>query len=166
MLIYHPAYDAYHCAFRTLLLLESCKVVEVDKLRILDFYLCFPSEVSGIRLARGGGEARRIARSLANPYHGPVNKRLVFRDMEHIQLASFRTIASSRLTDPGEYETGLMRRTDVELPDQLKAALQSAASEHSAVLNFIVETLADIPLYGNNGLKHRTELMEYRYDVA
>lgn len=166
MLIYHPAYDAFHCVFRTLMIMTLCKVIETDKLRILDFYLCFPSEVKDIRLPRGCGEARRLARSVANDYHGPVNKKLVFRDMEHIQLASFRTIAASRLVDATEYETGLMRRTEIDVPSELNIALQKATMEQKAALDFIIGTLAEIPLLGNNGLKHRTGLMEYRYDVA
>jgi hypothetical protein len=166
MLIYHPAYDAHHCIFRSLLIMTRCKVIEAEKLRILDFYLCFPSELKDIRLAKGYGDARKISQNMKNEYHGPVNKKLVFRDLEHIQLAAFRTIAASRLVDAAEYESGLMRRTDIHVPTELGEALNTAAEEQKTVLNFVIETLADIPLRGDNGLKHRTGLMEYRYDVV
>ena len=146
--------------------MTSCKVIEADKLRILDFYLCFPSEIKEIRLTRGYGDARKLARTLTNKYHGPVNRKLVFRDMKHIQLAAFRTIAASRLANAEEYEAGLIHRTEINFPDELEAALQMAAKNQESILNFITGTLAEIPLHGNNGLKHRTGLMEYRYDVA
>ncbi|HGA8765958.1 TPA: ABC-three component system middle component 5, partial [Salmonella enterica subsp. enterica serovar Virchow] len=46
MLIYHPAYDAYHCLFRMIALIDHVNEIEVDKARILDFYLIFPALVS------------------------------------------------------------------------------------------------------------------------
>lgn len=48
MLIYHPAYDAYHCVFRMLLIAERVSGIEVEKARILDFYLVFPGMVKKI----------------------------------------------------------------------------------------------------------------------
>ena len=34
------------------------------------------------------------------------------------------------------------------------------------IADIILQGLAEIPLRGDGGLKHRTELMEYKYDVA
>jgi len=45
MLIYHPAFDAYHCVYRMTMLTQKVKELEYSKLRILDFYLCFPAEI-------------------------------------------------------------------------------------------------------------------------
>lgn len=166
MLIYHPAYDAYHCVFRSILVTEYVKVVEVAKLRILDFFLCFPAEIQRVTLPREHKEAKKIAQGASNQYHGPVSMHQAFRDMEHIQLAAFRTLAASRLVAADEYETGLLRRTDVVVPEELRASLMKASDENRIVVEYIVKKLASIPLLGNNGLKHRTGLMEHRYDVA
>ncbi|KIP15259.1 hypothetical protein KY49_4595 [Burkholderia sp. MSHR3999] len=41
-----------------------------------------------------------------------------------------------------------------------------ASDTDRIVVEYIVKKLASIPLLGNDGLKHRTGLMEHRYDVA
>lgn len=166
MLIYHPAYDAYHCVFRSILITNRIKIIEVAKLRILDFFLCFPSEIKRIRLPRTHGEARRISQSAENPYHGPVSMHQVFQNMEHIQLAAYRTLAASRLIMPDEFETGLVRRTDIEVPEELRTTLSNAFTDNQPLVDYLVDKLGQIELLGIDGLKHRTNLMEHRYDVA
>ena len=50
MLIYNPAYDIYHTMYRILLL--SSRIVnsiEIDKLKILDFYYVYPTELLDIK---------------------------------------------------------------------------------------------------------------------
>lgn len=166
MLVYHPAYDAYHCVFRSLLITSRVKVIETAKLRILDFFLCFPAEIQKVRLPREHSEARRLAQRMANQYHGPVSMHQAFRDMEHIQLAAFRTLAASRLIVPNELETGLVRRTEIEVPEELHAILAQASTANRTLVDYLVNNLGQIQLLGVDGLKHRTGLMEHRYDVA
>jgi len=62
MLIYHPAFDLYNCAFRMLQLMISIKQneVELDKLRIWDFYLTFPNEARKISYPRDLSELKNI----------------------------------------------------------------------------------------------------------
>ena len=45
MLVYHPAFDMHHCVFRMVRLLNRLPVgsCQVERMRILDFYLLFPS---------------------------------------------------------------------------------------------------------------------------
>jgi hypothetical protein len=166
MLIYHPAYDAYHCVFRTLLITSTIRIIEVPKLRILDFYFCFPAELNKVRLPKGHGEGKRIARLAQNIYHGPISTHHVFRDMEHIQNSAFRTLAASSLIDTGEFESGLVRRRDLPIPQELDDRIKREMEENLGLINYITEKLNELPLLGENGLKHRTGLMEHRYDVA
>lgn len=51
-LSYHPAFDAFNNIFRFLriILNENVSSIEVDKLRILDYYLLFPWRAATIRL--------------------------------------------------------------------------------------------------------------------
>lgn len=43
-MIYHPRNDIYHCCFRivSILSLSNLSSIELDKLKIIDFYLVFP----------------------------------------------------------------------------------------------------------------------------
>lgn len=166
MLVYHPAYDAYHCIFRSLLITNRIQIIEVAKLRILDFFFCFPAEIQRIRLPRGHSEARQLAQASANQYHGPVSLHQAFCDMEHIQLAAFRTLAASQFIKSDEFESGLVRRTSTEIPEELSIKLAGASEENKTIVDFLVNKLGKLDLLGTNGLKHRTGLMEHRYDVT
>ncbi|WP_420898640.1 ABC-three component system middle component 5 [Bradyrhizobium yuanmingense] len=66
-LSYHPAFDAFHAIFRFLRVAfrTGTSETEVDKLRILDYYLLFPWRASAIRLSQKDLEVRRIAKRLA-----------------------------------------------------------------------------------------------------
>lgn len=166
MLIYHPAYDAYHCIFRILAIAESIPQVEIDKARLLDFYLLFPSAVASIRLPASLKDARKLAKSVANVYHDPVNPATTFREMRYIQEASLKCIAASGLIDRELFEAGFISRTNVKMPMKLHYKVGEFLASRQPVADIVLQGLAEIPLRGYDGLKHRTELMEYKYDVA
>lgn len=120
MLIYHPAFDAYHCVFRMLAVTECVTKLEIDKARLLDFYLLFPASIASIRLPSALTEARRVAKSVANIYHDPLNPTTTFKEMRHIQEAALKCIAASGLIDLKNFEAGLISRTEVKIPSELK----------------------------------------------
>jgi hypothetical protein len=164
MLIYHPAFDAYHCVFRLLYATNILNELEVAKLRILDFYLAFPSEVMSIKLPRDQVYIRKSAQLLQNVYHGPVNAKQAFRDMEHIQNAVIRSLGASNLLDQSALNEGMVLRTNKGLPTEFISAFESFSIKENLVVKFILEKLVNLPLNGMDGLKDRTGLMEYRYD--
>lgn len=166
MLIYHPAYDAYHCVFRALLITNAIPALEIQKLRLLDFFLSFPSELSNIRLTRELSELRKLGAKRENEYHGPVSKTQAFRDLEHIQHAAYSTLAASQIFAPGEFSQGLAIRTGVEVQPELAKMLALAEERDKHLLDCVLRQLGALPLQGTNGLKARTGLMESRYDVA
>ncbi|WP_080756058.1 ABC-three component system middle component 5 [Pseudomonas brassicacearum] len=166
MLIYHPAFDAYHCVFRMLALIGVLPELEVEKARLLDFYLAFPSAISDIRLPSTLGHGRRLAKTYTNVYRDPLNPKAVFRDMTQIQNSALRSIAALGLIDLKQYERGVIRRVlSIGLPKSLSESLSNYVEGNGEVMDFLSKDLAHIPLRGLNGLKHRTELLEYRYDL-
>lgn len=166
MLIYHPAYDAYHCVFRMLAVAECIKNTEVDKARLLDFYLVFPAALEKIRLPSDMRSLRRIAKEVANVYRDPVSTTSMFLEMRHIQEAALKAIAASGLIAIDSYSAGYVERTSMALPDALEEKLRDFINQNSVVTDAVLNELAKIPLLGKDGLKHRSQLMEYRYDVA
>lgn len=169
MLIYHPAFDAYHCVFRMLVLTGVVPRLELAKLRILDYYMCFPAEVALIQLPQEHREVRKVAKTIKNEYRGPVSAHRTFRDMEPIQHASARMLAASGLFDSRELELGAVLRTEKALPDGLLTAQASEPADSgpaAAVSSYVLNQLSTLPLSGPSGLKQRTGLMEHRYDVA
>lgn len=164
MLIYHPAYDAYHCIFRLLTLMEVVKNLEIAKARILDFFLIFPAEVRTIRLAPALAGKKKQAKKLVNIYHGPISVNQVFRDMEHIQMAAIQALAASNIINPDRLALGFIERTTTTLPQDILSQVIEKNQVDNAVIQFILKELSAFPLLGVDGLKHRTGLMEYRYD--
>ena len=169
MLIYHPAFDAYHCAFRAVVITNTLAELELARLRIVDFYLCFPAEVANIQLPHDHTEIRKIARSIKSDYRGPVNSIRTFKEMEPLQVAAARMLAASGIVDSGKLEGGVVSRTSMQVPQYL-VALEGAdvcpGTPAAAVREYILSRLSRIPLTGSGGLKRRTALMEYRYDAA
>lgn len=166
MLIYHPAYDAYHCVFRLLLVADSLRSVELSKLRILDFFLTFPAEVRSVTLPRELTEARRLAQQLVNEYHGPVNAKKTFQDMEQIHLSAIRALSASNLLDRESLDAGLAVRTDTVIPPEMQKRLDLSRQRGGKIFEYILSGLGKIPTQGVDGLKHRTGLLEFRYDVV
>lgn len=167
MLIYHPAFDAYHCVFRMLALIESSTTLEIDRARLLDFYLAFPSAIGDIRLPTTLSHGRRLGKDLGNIYRNPLDSKAVFRDMSQIQNAALRSIAALGLIDVSCYEKGILKRVPSEsIPAVLMRKLKEYFDARLEILEFLLKDLAPIPLRGVDGLKHRTMLLEYRYDLA
>ncbi|WP_175219146.1 MULTISPECIES: ABC-three component system middle component 5 [Burkholderia] len=166
MLIYHPAFDAYHCVFRMLLLAERVENIEIEKARLLDFYLVFPGMVREVRLPDTLKTLRAHAKAAVNVYRDPVSGLSTFRDMRHIQEAALKSIAASGLIDIKRYEHGFVTRTDVSVAPSLKEKLDEFVAVSGPVIEGILTGLSQIPLRGPNGLKHRSELMEHRYDFV
>lgn len=111
MLIYHPAYDAYHCLFRMIALTDHLNTVEVDKIRILDFYLIFPSLVAEIRMPPNFSSIKKLARTYANEYHDPISQISTFRDMHQIQIAAIKCLAATGMIEKNSLENGIIQRT-------------------------------------------------------
>lgn len=166
MLIYHPAFDAYHCVFRMLALIEALPEADVDLLRICDFYLVFPSALKLIKLPANLSHGKRIGKESSNVYRDPISPKLVFRDMAEIQLSALRSIAASGLIGREDFERGIAKRSvSVDIPVQLADKISKFSDGLSAIFQFLVNDLSALPLRGIDGLKHRTDLLEYRYDA-
>lgn len=166
MLIYHPAYDAYHCVFRMLAVADICRELEVDKARLLDFYLLFPANVALIRLPADLRDGRKIANEIENPYHDPLNPFATFRDMRLIQEVALKCIAASGLIDVDKLGMGFVVRTGKDIPGALQGSIKGFLDKRQPLADFILHGLSKIPLRGHDGLKHRTEMMEHKYDVT
>ncbi|AOT43151.1 hypothetical protein NFK84_11865 [Enterobacter ludwigii] len=166
MLIYHPAFDAYHCLFRMIALSDHLNTVEVEKIRILDFYMIFPSLVSKIRMPATHNDAKAEAKKYINEYRDPISPLATFRDMHQIQISALKCLAAAGLIDMEKLEHGVIIRTQMEIPDGLLLEMKSFLNEKPKIYDFIIDKLSQFHLLGKDGLKDRTQLMEYRYDFS
>lgn len=166
MLVYHPAFDIYNSVFRLLQLLHYMNrdEVEVDRIRIWDFYLTFPNETRNIRFPNELNDLKIIfKRKASNPYEDLIDPKRIFERMKSYQLSALKCLASYGLIETKLLSKNVVRRTAKEIPDVLIKKLDDLTIEKSNVIKLIVG-FWELPLYGKFGLKDRTGLIEFKYD--
>jgi hypothetical protein len=163
MLVYHPAFDAYHGIFRALLLLEStaAKKMPFDALRIVDLLLLFPYLLGDFKFPKGAGfTGRKLAgqQSRFNSLPAPSTFATQMRGM-HQEIVS--ALAGNNLIEAGALKLGSVERTSAAVPAEI---FKAATTEDIELSTFLGSTIAPIPLHGKDGLKARSKLLEFRYD--
>lgn len=167
MLIYSQAYDLYHTMFRILQIMEKSKQeLEVDKLRILDFYLAFPAELLEIKSFVGFRKYEKYLMAESNSYERVIDRKRLFFKMEHIQISAMKALISYDLFDAKEFKNGKLKRTDIQLSENLALRINKANEENQNLITLITGPLASMNLYGHLGLKERTNLIEFKYDAV
>ncbi len=161
MLVYHPAFDSYHCLFRSISILEVCGKCEVERLQILDFCLAFPATVAKFRLPPGRSAVKKSALSESNPYRDPISARAMFANLTTIQTAAFSCLTATGLAS---LEAGVLTRTQTALPEAIRERSLSMQAQELTFFKTLLLQLNALPLFGPDGLKARSELMEFRYD--
>lgn len=166
-LSYHPAFDAFHCIFRLLRIKnrEEFTEIELDKLRILDYYLLFPWRASSIRLAQKDIPIRKVAKNLESieDYATlPVGGVLLER-MRAAQVAALQTLADDKFIDIQKLQNNIVCFRKKEIPNELKKLIHERNSQEEEKMQ-IIDVLNAYPLLGIDGLKDRTTLLEHKYD--
>jgi hypothetical protein len=166
MLVYHPAFDIYHGVFRLLriLSLSPKQQFEMERIRILDFYLLFPNELLKFRFPAAMRKKRSLFQG-ANPYQSINDPKRVFFRLEPYQTCAIKCLVARQFVDTGLFFDGKVARTGKPLPDGLNLAIQKANQASPALIEFMNDSLLKIDLYGDSGLKGRSDLFEYRYDL-
>ncbi|EKN4023991.1 hypothetical protein NUA08_002971 [Yersinia enterocolitica] len=167
MLIYHPVFDANHCVFRTLLLLQEQNYCEIDieLFRLMDFYVLFPNLLKSIKPFPNQLRKYKKAVHLINePYENITNPNRIFLELRRIQSIAFHHLLSKQLIDMKSFENGTIKRTNTSLPELLLASINQVEYKKCEWFTLIASELKKIEFYGASGLKKRTGLMEYRYD--
>ncbi len=171
MIVYHPAFDLYHAVYRMILLLTHFKrddYVEIDRLRIWDYYVLFPNRMERIKISRTDNEIKtiiktRIATHIDNPYERIYDDKKMFEKIKTYQMTAIKCLASYGIINK-DYLA--LNKISVISEDILKkyAGIDVSAQEHNAI-GLLTSYFYFMPLYGPNGLKARTQLIESKYDA-
>jgi hypothetical protein len=167
MLIYNQAYDLYHTIFRILQITEKTdENLEIDKLRILDFYLAFPSELLHLKAFRGFKKYEKYIRAETNKYERVIDRKRLFFKMEFIQISAIKALISYGIFDAKEFKNGKIKRTELPLSKDILDRLNEANEKNMNLINLITGPLASMDLFGHLGLKVRTNLIDFKYDAV
>jgi hypothetical protein len=169
-LSYQPAFDPLHAVFRLTRLSQIVATtgpLPKDTVRILDFFLLFPFRISEMRMKRDHTGFRRIAKRFASskPYGDQPEGRVLLERMEVMQMAALQTLASKGFIDATELSRDRVKATVAEFPAQYRARIEEKNLQEADLISFLSILAADYPLLGEDGLKARSRLMEYRYDA-
>src|SRR5229473_1533980 len=154
-LVFQPALDALHAAFRLLRLrpILNGQHLSRDHVRILDFYLIFPFRIRAIRLAPTHQKFKKLAEKYAylTPYGEQPDGPLLFQRMEPMQTAALKSDAVEPTAQP--------------VPHEIAVRTEILNAEQADLIEFLSLLASDYELSGDNGLKARTGLLEHRYDA-
>lgn len=165
MLVYHPAYDAYHCVFRLLTILEDRKPLEIDRIRILDFLLCFPTVVAAFRLPQKAAGIRKSAKLADSAYRTPLSPKATFSALSASQDGALACLAAASFIATDRLREDVVERTNAPLPEHLRQQGAKLRERERLFFEQILPALLEIPLLGQDGLKARSGLLEHRYDT-
>jgi hypothetical protein len=165
MLTYHPAFDFYHSAYRILLLLNKTtrNAVEVDRMRIWDFYFVFPKAIKDVVMPRDLWSFKNIPDD-GNPYEEIVDPQRIFSRMEPYQASAFRYLAAYGLIDSDRLAENEIKRSAKRIPAALLTNMRELDPQQEHVIKLISGPFSGLPLYGPSGLKARTKLLDFKYD--
>ncbi len=167
MLIYHSAFDMYHSVFRMIQLLSNLKqdYVELERLRIWDYYLAFPNEMTKIRYEKSNNDIRNLFPNKPNPYEVVLDGKIIFEKMRSYQLTAIKTLASHGLIDKNYLSENRVTKINTTLTNELLVNFDPLSERENNIIKIMTTYFHVMPLYGDGGLKDRTNLLEYRYDA-
>lgn len=172
MIIYNQAFDLYHCIFRILNFLNRFNpsdIIEVDKLRIWDFYFLFPNKVYDIRLKQNEFDIRKIRKQYIkqtnNPYEIIFEERKIFEKLKPYQLSALNCIASYGIVNKEMLTQQRITIENKELLNEYISKFGELSPREKNVISLMTSHFYNISLFGKDGLKSRTNLMESKYDA-
>ncbi|WP_339135823.1 MAG: ABC-three component system middle component 5 [Candidatus Electrothrix sp. GW3-4] len=169
MLLYHPATDFYHCWMRFASILCECghKGTEFDRIRILDFLLCFPHEIRKCKLPReDSAELRRKIKQLPETYEDPQSIRQAFLPMTKIHKQVTMDMVARGIIQRKKYQEGtlILNIEEAHAYDFITSVAEEWKIRNEEWHEKLINVVLSIPLNGRGGLKDRTGLLEFRYD--
>ncbi|MBK9003917.1 MAG: hypothetical protein IPM67_10705 [Sphingomonadales bacterium] len=168
-LAFEPAFDPFHSAFRLLRQLEygGAKQVFLPRLKVLDVFVAEPRRCLDIRLQGEQKKAARLAAKCQKPTYGHrPSKQALFNRMSPMQDAALQTLVSQGFLDQHAFENKFAQRTTIPLPEPLHDRVTTKNDVEHPLMEFVIQALDTIPFEGAGGLKDRTGLGEYRYDIV
>ena len=170
MLIYDPALDPYHSAVRILSIATSATKnqikLSIDAVRIADYFLVYPYQMINFRFPKEFRSMRVAVKETENPYRHAAGSHSAFERMRPIFFASLSGLVAADLIDGTELKHGVIKLNTTEIPTDLAEAVNRFQVRQSPVGKFVLSDLINMPTNGDEGLKHRSGLIEHKYDIT
>ncbi|WP_294333729.1 ABC-three component system middle component 5 [uncultured Chryseobacterium sp.] len=172
MILYNNAFDLYHTIFRMLQLISkinSNDKIEVDRVRIWDFYLLFPSQIFYIRPRRNEVELKKLLKQINvkkdNPYQRISDERITLEKIKPYQISALSCLASYNIISKDELLEDRISIISKELLTKYIDSIGKLSAREKNIITIVTSQFYEISLFGENGLKKRSDLLESKYDA-
>lgn len=172
MIVYNQALDLYHTIFRLLHFLnkfENQTILEVERVRIWDFYLLFPNKIHDIILKQSESDIRKLRKDFIkdskNPYEQISNNRKIFEKIKPYQQAALNCIASYGIIDKSLLNQDRISIINKDILVEFVKNFEDLSPKERNVIALMTSHFNQVSLFGKDGLKSRTSLIESKYDA-
>lgn len=172
MIIYHHAFDLYHTVYRMIQLLGYFKrsdYIEIDRLRIWDYYLLFPNKLAKIKLKIDEKDIRKLINNYiekqGNPYEEVLDDKKMFEKIKPYQMSAIKSLASYGIINKDYLPTNRITTISDQILVNYLKKLEPLSIQERNTIRLLTSHFYQIPLYGENGLKDRSKLLESKYDA-
>jgi hypothetical protein len=138
----------------------------IDATRIADYFLVYPYKMISFKFPTEFRTIRAAVKETENPYRHASGTRAAFERMRPIFFAALSGLVAANLIDAAGLKRGVLALSDSAVPDDLAAAVARFQERQTVVGKFVLSDLLAMSTTGDNGLKHRSGLIEHRYDIA
>ena len=150
--------------------LDDNDCLEVDKNRIWDFYVLFPSKTYTIMIRRNEENLKSWRKlyinKTKNPYEYNGDNRKLFDRLRPYQMAALSSLVSYGIIDKKHFlnkEIMISNRTLLNKFIEKTGVLPQTESNTLSFMSLFSKSMSMLGIYG---LKSRTNLMESKYDAG
>ena len=168
MLIYHPAFDANHAMYRIVSILNAASNTSISwpLLRIMDFYYLFPGQLKNIKpWPRAMQKFKSHAAKIPDQFEDLTNPARTFFELQLFQKTATLELIAKGILSKSSFKNDLMVLELSSLPSTYIDLVEADDFLKSDAFKIITKELPAIKFNGPNGLKSRSGLMEYVYDI-
>lgn len=171
MITYNPAFDLYHSIYRMAHIIQKMdegKSLEVDRVRIWDFFMLYPVQLNHVSLKQEEAEirkARKLLKLKETPFDYKGDIRKLFEWIKPFQVSALGCLVSCGILNKEEFEAGHVLVSNSEKLKDFVACVGELSIQDSNILKFLSFLFGDMPLTGVYGMKYRTKLLESKYDA-
>ncbi|AKP50238.1 ABC-three component system middle component 5 [Cyclobacterium amurskyense] len=171
MIVYQPAYDLYHSVYRLVKLLSFFhrgEFVEIDRLRIWDYYFLYPNRLKYVKLKLEEKDIKELIKNYIlrpdNPYELIFDDRKMFEKIRPYQMSAIKYLASIGVINKDYLKENKVTKISEDVFRKINEELETMTVQEDNTLKLLTSHFFLVPLYGKDGLKEKTNLLESRYD--
>lgn len=172
MIVYQKAFDLYHTVYRMIKLLAHFKgdgLIEIDRLRIWDYYLLYPNKMQNIRLKQTEKDVKIVIRdfisSKENPYENVLNDRKMFEKIKPYQMTAIKCLASYGIINKDYLSENRISNISKNIFNEYADDFKNLSIQEENAIKLLTSHFYQMSLFGLDGLKNRTGLLESKYDA-